>query len=56
MGYTDTEPKRAEIRAAVAAMVWVEPDQLAEVLHAAPVRCLVAGLFHTSPAACDAPR
>ena len=49
MGYTDTEPKRAEIRAAVAAMVWVEPDDLAEVLHAAPVRFVLAGLFHTLP-------
>jgi hypothetical protein len=46
MRYTDTEPKRAEIRAAVATMVWVEPDQLGDVLQSPPVRFVVAGLFH----------
>jgi hypothetical protein len=45
MGGTDTEPKRARIWAAVAALVWVEPEQVSDVLHAAPVRFLVAGLF-----------
>jgi hypothetical protein len=46
MGYTDTESKRASIRAAVEAMVWVDPVQLSDVLEAAPVRYHVGGLFH----------
>ncbi len=46
MGYTDTEPKRARIRAALEAMAWVQPDQLANVLHSAPLRFVVAGHFH----------
>ena len=45
MGYTNTAGKRAAIRAAVDAMIWVDPDQLADLLHAVPVRFLVAGLF-----------
>jgi hypothetical protein len=45
MGYTNTAGKRAAIRAAVDAMIWVDPDQLADLLHADPVRFLVAGLF-----------
>jgi hypothetical protein len=45
MGYTNTAGKRAAIRAAVNAMIWVDPDQLADILDAVPVRFLVAGLF-----------
>jgi hypothetical protein len=45
MGYTNTAGKRAGIRAAVDAMIWVDPDQLADILDAVPVRFLVAGLF-----------
>ncbi len=46
MGYTNTEPKRAAIRAAVEAMMWVDPAQLSDVLESAPVRHYVAGLFY----------
>jgi hypothetical protein len=46
VGYTDTEPKRARIRAAVETMLWVQSNQLADVLRAAPLRFLVAGHFH----------
>jgi hypothetical protein len=46
MGYTNSETKRAAIRAAVEAMRWVDPDQVAGVLDSAPVRHLVAGLFY----------
>jgi hypothetical protein len=46
MGYTNTETKRVAIRAAVDAMDWVDPDQVAGVLDWAPVRHLVAGLFY----------
>jgi hypothetical protein len=45
MGYTNTAGKRAAIRAAVDAMVWVDPDQLGDLLQADPVRVLVSGLF-----------
>jgi hypothetical protein len=46
MGYTHTEAKRAQIRAAVEAMCWVDPAQLGDVLDEAPVRFVVAGLFY----------
>jgi hypothetical protein len=46
MGYTNTEAKRAAIRAAIEAMVWVDPAQLCSVLEWAPVRCYVGGLFY----------
>jgi hypothetical protein len=46
MGYTNTEPKRAVIRAAIKRMDWVDPEQLYDVLEAAPVRHYVSGLFH----------
>jgi hypothetical protein len=46
MGHTNTEAKRARIRAAIDAMHWVDPDELAELLHAAPVRFHVASLFY----------
>lgn len=46
MGYTDTEAKRAEIRAVLAHLVWVDPCEMADVLDAAPVRHAVAGLFY----------
>jgi hypothetical protein len=49
MGYTNTEAKRAAIRAAVDRMSWVEPDQLREVLDAAPIRYYVGGLFYLRP-------
>jgi hypothetical protein len=45
MGYTNTEPKREQIRAAVAAMDWVEPEQLRDVLDAPIIRFYVTGLF-----------
>ena len=45
MGYTNTAGKRAGIRAAVDAMIWVDPERLADILDAVPVRFLVAGLF-----------
>ena len=45
MGYTNTPAKRAAIHTAVEAMVWVDPHRLADVLDAAPVRFVVAGLF-----------
>jgi hypothetical protein len=45
MGYTNTAGKRAAIRASVDAMIWVDPHRLADLLHADPVRFLVAGLF-----------
>jgi hypothetical protein len=46
MGYTNTEPKRAAIRAAVEHMPWVDPDELADVLNTYPVRHFVGGLFY----------
>jgi len=46
MGYTNSEAKRAAIRAAVETMTWVDPAQLSEVLDAFPVRYYVGGLFH----------
>jgi hypothetical protein len=45
MGYTNMAGKRAGIRAAVDAMLWVDPERLADILDAVPVRFLVAGLF-----------
>jgi hypothetical protein len=49
MGYTNTEPKRAAIRAAIEAMTWVDPDQLRDVLDATPIRYYVGGLFYLRP-------
>jgi len=46
MGYTNTEPKRASIRAAVEHMQWVDADELADVLDTYPVRHFVGGLFY----------
>ena len=34
MGYTNTEPKREQIRAAIEHMDWVDPEQLRDVLDA----------------------
>jgi len=45
MGYTNTESKREQIRAAVAAMDWVEPEQLRDLLEAPILRFYVTGLF-----------
>jgi hypothetical protein len=45
MGYTNTEAKRAEVRAAVAAMAWRAPADLAEVLNMAPARQVIALLL-----------
>ena len=45
MGYTNTPAKRAAIHTAVDAMVWVDPQRLADLLGTAPVRFVVAGLF-----------
>jgi hypothetical protein len=49
MGHTNTEAKRARIRATIDAMHWADPDQLHELLHAAPVRFHVASLFYARP-------
>jgi hypothetical protein len=49
MGYTNTEAKRTAIRNAIETMVWVDPDELAEVLESAPVRYYVGGLFYLRP-------
>src|SRR6266516_2307589 len=46
MGYTNTEPKRAAIRAAIEGMHWVKADELSDVLNAYPVRHFVGGLFY----------
>jgi len=45
MGYTNTEPKREKIRAAIEQMDWRDPDQLRDVLDAAPLRLIVNSLF-----------
>ena len=45
MGYTNTPAKRAAIHTAVECMVWVDSGRLADVLDAAPIRFVVAGLF-----------
>jgi hypothetical protein len=45
MGYTNTRAKRAEISAAVAAMAWRDPAELAEVLNMAPARQVIALLL-----------
>jgi hypothetical protein len=54
MGYTNTEAKRAAIRNAIEAMVWLDPARLSDVLDAAPVRYHVGGLFHLRRWALDA--
>ena len=46
MGYTNTEPKRAAIRAAVEAMVWVDPEQLARRARGAAGAASWTGLFY----------
>jgi hypothetical protein len=45
MGYTNTNAKRAEICAAVAAMAWCDPAELADVLNTAPARQVIALLL-----------
>ena len=45
MGYTNTEAKRATVRAAIEAMDWVEPAQLRDLLEAPIIRFYVTGLF-----------
>jgi hypothetical protein len=45
MGYTDTETKRAAIRAALDTMTWTDPGELDDVVDAAPVRFFVRGLL-----------
>ena len=45
MGYTNTEPKRQAIRAALDAMVWLDPVEVADVLDSRPVRFHVRGLL-----------
>jgi hypothetical protein len=45
MGYTNTDAKRATVRAAIEAMNWVEPAQLRDVLEAPIIGFYVAGLF-----------
>src|SRR6266498_3122788 len=47
MGYTNTEPKREQIRVAIERMDWRDPDQLRDVLDAAPLRLIVNSLFHS---------
>jgi hypothetical protein len=44
MGYTNTEPKREQIRAAIEQM-GCDPEQLRDVLEAAPLRLIVNSLF-----------
>ena len=46
MGYTNTETKRAAIRAAVARMDWVDPERLRGVLDEPIIRFYVNGLFY----------
>jgi hypothetical protein len=46
MGYTNTETKRAAIRAAMEQMHWFDADELADVLNAYPVRLFVDGLYY----------
>ena len=45
MGYTNTEPKRERIRAAIARMDWVDPEQWREVIEEPPLRLMVNSLF-----------
>jgi hypothetical protein len=45
MGYTHTEPQRAQLRTALDDMAWVDPGELGGILDAAPIRYVVAGLF-----------
>jgi hypothetical protein len=47
MGYTSTEPKREQIRAAIEQMDWRDPERLRDVLDAAPLRLIVNSLFHS---------
>ena len=49
MGYTNAEAKRQAIRAAVAAMNWVEPEQLRDVLDSPTIGFYVTGLFFGRP-------
>jgi hypothetical protein len=46
MGYTNTDPKREAIRAAVARMGWTEPEQLRGVLDEPIIRFCLNGLFY----------
>jgi hypothetical protein len=46
MGYTNSEAKRATVRAAIEAMNWVEPEQLRDLLGAPIIRFYVTGLFY----------
>jgi hypothetical protein len=46
MGYTNTDPKREAIPAAVARMCWTEPEQLRGVLDEPIIRFYVNGLFY----------
>ena len=46
LGYTNTEAKRGEIRAAAEQMVWRAPAELAAVLDTAPARQVIAALFY----------
>jgi hypothetical protein len=46
LGHIDTETKRAEIREGITRMAWRDPDELAEILNAAPARQVVASLFY----------
>jgi hypothetical protein len=46
MGYTNSEAKRATVRAAIEAMNWVEPEQLLDLLGAPIIRFYVTGLFY----------
>jgi hypothetical protein len=45
MGNTDTEARRAEIRAEVERMVWRSPCELADVLDVAPARQVITFLL-----------
>ena len=45
MAFTNSRAKRAAIRTAMTNLIWVHPDEIADVLGAAPLRFVVAALL-----------
>ena len=45
MAFTNSRAKRAAIRTAMTKFIWVHPDEIADVLGAAPLRFVVAALL-----------
>jgi hypothetical protein len=45
MGYTNTRAKRAAICSAMTNLIWVHPDEIADLLGAAPLRFVIAALL-----------